>query len=262
MTCEIFLRSFRPDREWLAYCLRSLQKHARGFSGVTVTVPEAELDDFLPLESYHTADGAHVLMKRYFNVPGKGFIMANLMACYADAYCPLADFILYTDSDCLVTQDITPATYFTGDKPQLLFRTFDSLRKQGQPYSDAACWQSPVERALKFPAPYEVMARHPAVHPRALLRELRDHIERVHGCPFYDFVMASFNSPLGFAEFPTLGMFAIHAHPDWYDLIDVSGWTVEQVKSKYKREMTQQWSHGRSGNIYEEQKRECERVVA
>ena len=44
MKVEIFIVSFLRDAEFLRYCLKSIDKFATGFSGVTVVIPNRDVD--------------------------------------------------------------------------------------------------------------------------------------------------------------------------------------------------------------------------
>lgn len=186
----------------------------------------------------------------------------EVVICSADIFCPEADFFTHIDSDCVMTMHTCPEDYMTDGKPDLLKRTFASFHGK-----EAACWQKPTEAALGIPVAYETMARHPAVHYRWLYKSLRDRIEQVHRCPFHDYVLRCHNVfPYGFAEFPSLGAWALEEFEDKYNWIDVTNRSATDISVKYKDRMRQGWTHHRTdaaGRMEEARQRaEFEKIVA
>jgi len=204
----------------MKYSLRSFRKYCSRFSGVTIAVPTVDVNKFLPLEEFSTPD-CPVLIKNFLEYPGQGFVHHLAMKCYADVFCPNADYVLHMDPDCLFSGPQTPDDYFVDGKPVLVIEPYSEVKKYHEPRFH---WKSVTEMALKFDCPYETMCRHPAVHPRSTYRALRDYMERIHITPFYDFVIKQKNKyPQGFGEFNTLGSFAIKFLPDNYSFIDIGG---------------------------------------
>lgn len=154
----------------------------------------------------------------YLVYPNKGFNHHQAMKCYAEVFCPSADFILHTDSDCMFTAPVTPDDYFVNGKPALIKHSYENLRLL---QDGAAHWQIPTERALGLKVTYEVMRRHPAVHPAFIYPELRKHIEGIHHTPFTDYVLKQQNTyPQGFSEFNALGAYALANYSEEYHWID------------------------------------------
>lgn len=230
---EIFIVTYSKDSEWLKHCLRSIRKFARGFSGVTVAAPSRDLNviqpvccDNLPASSLKTFD----------EVEGKGMLHHMAIKCMADEFCPEAEYILHTDSDCIFIEPVTPADYFVDGKPVLLKEHFDRFRDK---HPGILKWKACAEDALGFSVSHETMRRHPAVHPKWLYYLVRQRVEKVHNRPFLDYVLSKQNEyPQGFTEFPTLGGFALAMYPTRYHWID----TGEVLPPKDK--LAQFWSHG------------------
>lgn len=224
MKTEILIVSHRADKAWLEYNLKSIRKFAEGFSGVTLVVPEGDMDAFLPLaKQYGTHIHGHTLA---------GHLGAQAQKCLADKHCPEADFILHTDSDCVFTEPVTPEDYFVNGKPVMLIERFSRLA--GNP------WASVVEKALGFSPAFETMRRHPQVNSRGIYQDMREHIEQKHGVDFISFVMSQkADFPWGFTEHCTIGAFALHDHRwrDKYHWVDVA------VQPWPKPKLAQFWSH-------------------
>jgi hypothetical protein len=70
-TTDIFIKSYRPDFEWLAYCLRFIDKFAMEFRGVTIVVdsPAEVAQLFEMLRPYHFQGQAGYLMVSWHPLP-------------------------------------------------------------------------------------------------------------------------------------------------------------------------------------------------
>lgn len=223
ISTEILIITFRRDLQMLEWNLRSIQKFATGFDVVKIVVPWDQLDEFLPLEKYRTADGKPVLIRRFFEYPGKGMIHHEAMVCHADSFCPHADLILHTDADCIFTGPVSPETYLVDGKPLLLVESWDDLEKEvGGRSHPVFQWKGTVERALQMPCEFETMRGHPAVHLRKVYGGVRARVENVHELPFEHYVLQCRNEfPQSFCEFDTLGTWALFAFRDKYHVHDV-----------------------------------------
>src|SRR5437762_5932895 len=106
MRTSILIVSFLQDLPWLKHCLRSIDKFATGFGETVVLVPEEELWRFskalceLPLRA-DTQDS--IRLASYHRTPRQEYwhLHHQVMKCRADKWCPDADFVLHTDSDCI-----------------------------------------------------------------------------------------------------------------------------------------------------------------
>jgi hypothetical protein len=223
---EIFIVSYLKDLDYLKYCLRSIQKFARGFSGLTILVPSVESEAF----QWMGALGFNV---RHYKAPedrNYWHLAHQLQKCRADEWCPNADWILHMDSDCIFTEPVTPQDYFVGGRAVLLYRHYSQLKDTP--------WQATVETALKHPAPYLTMIRHPSVYHRDLYPFTRRLITEAHEKNFDDYVMSCKPSfPWGFSEFSTMGTVAMRPEfRDSYHFIDVGR------EGRPKDKLTQFWS--------------------
>jgi hypothetical protein len=196
--------------------VRSIRRFAAGFGGVTIAVPTADAPRFAGL-----GDRLVTFDERRW----RAFLHHQIMVVRADEACPDADFILHMDSDCVFVEPVTPADYVRDGKAVMMRERFDLIREKYRGAHRAgaarAKWQRVAERALGLPVEYETMVRHPAVHPRQIYPEVRAQIERTHGVAFDDYVFGCW-LPNRFAEFPTLGGYALHSHPEWYEWIDAT----------------------------------------
>lgn len=224
MKTEIYLVSFAPDAQWLDYALRSIVKFAHGFSGTTVVAPRTDQVVLGELCGRWNA-----MLVPFDEAPAPlGHLDHNVMKCSPDLVCdPGVDFFCHMDSDCIFTEPVTPEDYFIQGKPVLLIEEYARL-------GSAVPWKPIVDASLKVDSKYETMRRHPAVHYRGLYRDLRDHVERVQGKPFRDYVLQQRPTfPCGFCEFNSLGFIALTGKwSEQYHFIDVGASPAPYNKMK------------------------------
>lgn len=228
MNVEIFIVSCAKHFPWLEYCLKSIEKFCTGFSGVTVLAPSQ--DDLLKADF----TGGH---KRFIaeEWPDKGMLWHMAQIMRADEWCPNADFILHTDSDCMFVEPVTPADYFENGKPILYHQNFRTL---GVQHPDVLRWQKVVQDCVTFPVKQETMRRHPAVHHRKVYAKARQEIELKTKTPWDEYIKAQRNEfPQTFCEFVTLGNVAMRYFQNDYKLLDMEKNTWPPQK------LVQFWSH-------------------
>lgn len=220
MNCEIFIVSCAKHFDWLEYCLQSIGKFARGFSGVTVLVPQ-EPDYPMAVQRFFGRDFGSIPFRWPIcgpEWPGKGMLWHMAQVMKADEWCPEADFILHTDSDCVFSEPVTPEDYFVNGKPVLYHERFKSLVKK---HPEVLRWQEVVQKCVTFPVTQETMRRHPAVHPRKVYQYARAEIQNKTGKPWDSYIMEQRNEfPQTFCEFVTLGNVAMRYFPSDYHLVD------------------------------------------
>ena len=212
-SCAIMIVACKRDIEFLQYCLRSIQKYARGFLGVWLVVPEAERREF------HFAEGMPGVTLVGFNErPGKGMLHHEVMICRADEVCREASTILHIDADCMAWREFTPADYIVGGKCILVRERYDWLTTRNP---NRLLWRTCVERATGITPEWETMVRQGAVYPRALYPRVRQLVEAHTGQPFDEYVLSCENGwPQSYAEFPTLGAVAIRDMTRAFQFID------------------------------------------
>lgn len=223
MKTSILIVSHLPDLPYLVLNLRSIAKFAKGFHEVVVLVPQNEYDSFRPL-----ADTYPISLVYYFrnSAPSQWHLAHQLQKCWADSWCPDADFVLHTDSDCMFTEPVTPEDYFVTGKPVMLYTHYDKL-------TERTPWRPVVSAVLKKRVNHEFMRRHPQVNPIGVYPALREHLEQLHVMGFDEFVMTRRANPLSYSEHNILGAFAFD-HPGfkntyhWHDT-EVSGTPHEKL---------------------------------
>lgn len=215
---SIMIVSYAHDLPYLRYNLQSIDKFCAGFSGVTLVVPQQEASHFASLAAAHRCD-----LKTYDRTPDKvkWHLDAQCQKCFADKYCPDADFILHTDSDCIFTEPVTPDDYFQDGKPVMVIKPWPS----GNP------WKQVVDSVLKSDSKFSTMERHPQVNPKLLYPLLRMILKSYYSMPFDQFILSRKpDFPWGFTEHNILGNLALSVMPEFYEWIDSSKTEVPKEK--------------------------------
>jgi len=234
MKVEIFIVSHAKDLPYLRWCLRSIQKFGKGFSGVRVLWPTAQKEALEPLA---LSMGLDVVFCFYDEFAPKGMLDHEAQILSADCWCPEADFVCHVDSDCLFVEPFSPEDYFINGKPVLLKESYARLKTV---HPGRYAWKAVTEEALGCPVQFETMCRHPMVNPRAVYAAHREHIERRWKLDLRTYYLAGKNEfPQDRAEFNSLGAFALMVCDDLYHWIEVP------KEARPKDKLIQFWSHGR-----------------
>lgn len=228
MTTSIFIKSYRGDREWLGYCLRSLKKFATGFHETVICLPVGDEPHF-DLFDFH---GARV--KWVQEPPNEsGYVVQQEIKLMADQYCS-GGLICFIDSDCFITAPLSPGMFCNDlGKPIQLLRHWDSV-------GDAKCWLPITAAALGETPIFEHMACQGLVYDRRTFSMLRTHLEATHKMTLREYV--SKVKGREFSEFNLLGAFALRYLPHIYD------WRIADPSTDgYPRHIRQQWSYQPGG---------------
>lgn len=212
MKSQLFLVTYAKDYEFTSYTLRSIDKFGQGFAGLTMVVPTKDEERFKPLAKKHGVE-----LRSYFESESKGFLHHQVCKCEADLWCPRdTDFIFHIDADCVFKEPFSPQDFLgPKGKPVLVRERFDDFEH----YKARNSWRHCAEYALGVPVEWETMVRHPGVFWKSMYREMRDRIEERHHYPFTQYVLLQRNEfPQSFAEFPTLGGFALNWWSHMYEV--------------------------------------------
>lgn len=194
MTCDIVIRSYEGDFDWLTYSLRSIARFATGFRRVVVIVPDGQVP---PTGTNETV--FHVKERM------EGYMHQQLSKLHADAFSD-ADYLLFQDSDTIFTRPITPRDVITqGGKVHWLYTPRASMG------SGADTWRKETEKAMLQPVEHEFMRRHPFCVPRWALEGLRAWFWRAHGQSLESYIAEQQDRQ--FSEWNVLGAWLwLHHH--------------------------------------------------
>ena len=209
---HILVVSYARDYELFTYLVRSYKKFATGFTGMTVVVPHQDEGRFRDFCNTHG-----VIMRSYFEARGKEFLHHQVIKLEADLWVPRdTEVVCHLDSDCYFAKHCTAGDYFYGGLPRLTMEHYEDFRWYPARYS----WKRCVDYAIGGDHQFETMTQHPELYWIETYRRLRDHIEGHHHFPFTQFILLQRNEfPQTFAEFPTIGAFALDTWPQKYQKI-------------------------------------------
>lgn len=202
MICDLFLRTFSGDHQWIPFLLRSMTKHVRGFRKLIVVQPEGQAfpnaEVFAPL-----VDGESVRAIRLDHCPvyPDDYIGQQISKMRSWEYSD-ADEICFLDSDLVFVREFTPDTnreYTDCGYGDLVIegRTWESLGTD-----QATCWRKPTADLLGQDPPFETMARHPFQYSRSM-------IQRCYNGIGGEAALLKFDRINPFSEFNPLGNWAI-----------------------------------------------------
>lgn len=250
---HILIVTYWKDRPWLEYCLKALKKFCTGFTGITVAIPTKDFGAFASLKADYG-----VTIRTYEEVKGKGMVQHMAMMARADELVPEGtEFVCHLDADCIYHTPTTPADYFTDGKPDYLVRTWESLTDPASKVvSDCAQWFTPTAKQLGFDPPIYGMCRHPTVLPIGFYKPYREHIAKVQGMPFMDYMVAGKNEfPQDRQDWTAMGAWAFQTRRDQFHWIDIGATGAVVPKDRQRT----YWSHG---GIKPEIKKEIEGFLA
>lgn len=228
MNHQFLIASYRPDFCWLRHNLRSLKKFSVGFLPPAVVVPPE--DEQYAREVVGQVGYGEVLVKA-----GPGFGRAQVVMLSGDIFCPKADYVYLTGSDCMAIRPFDHTEYWHDGKPLMLFNTWDHLAKHNAP---CLFWRAGTEEALGWTSVGEFMRRLPIVYPRGLYPQVREHIASRHR-DFESYVIDRVNRVKNFSESGVLGEYAYRYLRDAYFFH-----CLDDVPYEGASAMSQFWSRG------------------
>ena len=206
MSCDIFIRSYWKDLNWLQACLASIEKYCRGFRRVVVTLPRSS-EAWLRRTSLQQKATIEFCCDYCDDYLGQ-----QVTKLLADTFTD-ADFICHVDSDCIFHRETTPHDLIVDGKPLVLKHPYELL----SPYLP---WKKTVEKFLGWSPTHDFMRHPPFVFPRWLYPEVREHSLAAHNLEIEQYITAQ--PPRGFSEFNVLGALAWQRHPERFIWIDTS----------------------------------------
>jgi hypothetical protein len=200
VTCDIVIKSYPRDGAWLQFCLKSIQKYAKGFNDILVLWPRS--GGTLPLTKEKVV---------YLDCE-ENYMTQQIAKLNADLHTQ-ADFILHFDSDCVFTKTVTPETFMVNTKPRWLFTQWGGLEPK-----DKLAWYHVMARCLQESPPAEFMRKSCIIVPRWAYAAFRGFIQTTHGCSMEDYILRQ--SGREFSEFNCLGFYLWLHHREeieWHD---------------------------------------------
>lgn len=228
-THQFLVASYKPDFHWLRGNLRSLLRFSKGFLPPVIVVPPEDAQ--FAREVVAQVGYGEVKIKA-----GPGFGRAQVVMCEGDIWCPEADFVYLTGSDCMAIKEFGPEEYWLDGKPIMLWNTWAHMAKHGNP---ATVWKAGTEKALGGVSAGEFMRRLPLVYPREVYAGARQIIAKRHNTSFEQYVLHAVNHERNFSESNVLGEHAYRHLRDVY-----TWWCLDDKPYNGAMAMTQFWSRG------------------
>lgn len=218
MKVDIFIRTYANDIEALKYCLASINKYCSEFRDIIITVP-AKDRHLLGYDPRYKV----ITVPHYAN----DYLGQQATKLMAHEHCGNADYVMFIDSDCVVTENVTPKSFMRNNRPYILKTRYSEL-------GDSVPWQSITERALGWKPEWEYMRRHPLMYHIEHLSQLRNYMQIKHTKRLETYILEQPNN--AFSEFNVLGAFCERYYSDRYHFQD----TAEELP---KPKILQFWSH-------------------
>jgi hypothetical protein len=227
--CDIFIKTYPEDYEWLKYCMRSIDKFCTGFRRIAMMSPYKDCPRPEPMVKRD-----HLFVLGVDSDRDPGYLWQQSVKLHADQHTD-ADFIIFADSDCVFTKPVTPADFIRDGKPVWVMKPMSEARED-----ERKAWAPVIEKFMGHYPERHMMVRHPFIVPRSVLPEMRQFCKYRHGVELSDYIMAQAvpGQPLAltFSEWQCLGAFAFeHQH-------DKFTWVHE--KDAGEPCVHQEWSHG------------------
>lgn len=199
---DIFIKTRSHDYHWLDWCEKSIERFSKGFIKLHV------VDDFRA-DSAPRRSPSERYSFHYVQPKEPGYLWQQVCKLYADQKTD-ADFILFMDSDCVFTRNVTPEDFIKDGKPIWQYTPLDQARP------DQHVWAPVMEKFLGKKPEHEFMRRHPFIVPRWAFEELRTFCKYRHGKSLEDYIMGeadvSNGLALNFSEWNCLGFFLWEHH--------------------------------------------------
>lgn len=236
--CDILIKSYPPDYERLAYCLRSIEKFASGFRQVILIVPHTGMDGGI------WPPGMGNAFQRILTVEerGEGYLFQQTVKASAHEYTD-ADYVLHLDSDTILTKPVTPETFFRDGKPLWLMTPYAHIQagieaekaKDASFHCGALTWKLVTEKFMVQPVEYEFMRRMPMFVPRSVHVAAAGFCHIWHKQSLTDYILSQPNKE--FSEFNALGALAYSRARDDFYWLDTTKEPLPEVVA------IQKWSH-------------------
>jgi len=180
MRLSIFIRTYRGDSKWLAYCLYGIKKFVK-HDELIIICPKGDRQIIYDVAKDY--DHKLYTTKEKCN----GYLAQQADKLRSPEWCT-GDIIMIVDSDCIFKEPVGIDTFIKDEKPILLRTKYSSM--------DGAVlqWQSITEKAIGFRSDWEYMRRLPLLFWRDTLiavknafPNIQNHIEQQKGHEFSEF---------------------------------------------------------------------------
>ena len=212
-SCDIVIRSYWRDFDWLAYSLRSIEKFYTGFRDTIVIVPEKSTA-WLSQYAINTENIRLIVCEDFKD----DYLGQQVSKLYVDQVSD-AEFICHLDSDCIFRRPISNMQLVLGGKPICYFRSIKELSRHYP-------WKEPTENILGLKVQYDFMQSPPFCYPRWLYKNVRNWCLQSKGMSLKSWILS--RPPRGFSEFNYLGAYCYQHHPNAMHWMPISESNVQE----------------------------------
>jgi hypothetical protein len=232
ISVSIFIKSWHRDLRWLGCALQSIYQHWKEPETEIVVVVDQDCEGLLFGPEFRLPKGCEIPGKVLYVRPWTdGYCHAMYIKTMADEFCR-GDYILLTDSDCLLTQDSDlrdlttkgPRRFIPRQMPIIPYLGYDD-HHQEYPFSP---WKKVTERLVCQPTYRHYMGRVPILYRRETFAAMRQYLSRLHGRAYWDLVYSGvpfdpitfLSHPITLMDYDLLGYYADHFEHDRYAIVD------------------------------------------
>lgn len=223
MICDIFIRTYIKDLEWLDYCVRSIKKFCSGYRDIVIVYPEG--DD----ECGKFSDTSFPVKP----INQDGYIDQQYFKLTAYNYCkPDVTHLLMLDSDCFVHGRVSPETYIRNNK--ILFPITHKSFLQG---IDCQEYIKACQKIFNREVDYEFMRRQPFLLQVKDLKSFTKWFNETHGLDLKSYLSESKRED-SFSEYNVMGAYLYYVEKslDYY--------FYDTNSEVYFNPVFQHWSYG------------------
>lgn len=217
MTCDIVIRSYWKDLDWLRLAIASIHRFCTGFRQVVIIFPSSTKPW---LKRSDLPAGVRICFCRDY---ADDYLGQQVTKLHADEFTD-ADYICHIDSDCIFCRDTSPQKLIRDAKPVVIMEPIALL---GRHYP----WRRPTEKFLGCTVLDDFMRQPPFTFPRRLYSAIRQYAVRQHGVDIETWVMAQ--PPRGFSEYNALGAFAWENYFHDFVWIDAAAGTAPEQHCRW-----------------------------
>lgn len=198
---DIFIKSYPKDFNLLYYALMSIDKNVTGYNQLQLVLPLGSNEQFKPPIVPKN------LVIHWEQEEGNGYMFQQYCKMTAYKYSN-ADYILFSDSDCIFHEPIDVSTRINNGKPEILYTHYDKV-------GNGNIWKKPTEKFVNQPIEYELMRRNCLTYHRSTL---------VNIAAQYPNLKQIILSSSMFSEFNAIGAWAyLHEH-EKYTFTNTDHW--------------------------------------
>lgn len=187
---EIFIKTCQKDHVWLGFCLSSINKYAKNFTGITILTDT----DHYNVKDHASKITTMPIRFRHLEVPqivhncynGIGYLWMQSVKLNWHKFSD-SDVILQIDSDCILTSTLTPEIYLSNNKYRWWVRPWSVAKL-------AIVHRKPLNKFLGCSSKYEHMLFNGWVLEKNTTIAFHEWVQKHHGCTWWEYLVYKTNN--------------------------------------------------------------------